>query len=232
MSGNASGSETAVTETADAAVVGRAAQRALRRHQEAYEDEVRRLLDAGLAVMRRFGTTKAPPVSDILEHAGMSRDAFYRHFASKEDLVAAIVEAGALRLVSYVRHGMDKESDPVGQLVRWVEGIMSQALDAGIAHTTRAVLWNGGRSPGAPGSASVDSVAVLSELLVSPLTAMGRADPRRDATAIGHTVVSSMNSHVWRGVIPSSADIDHLIGFCLAAIGVTDHPPSRPRRAR
>ena len=48
--------------------------------------EVRRLLDAGLEVMRRCGTTSRPRVADIVAAAGLSNDAFYRHFPSKDAL--------------------------------------------------------------------------------------------------------------------------------------------------
>ena len=65
-------------------------------------DEAQRLMDAGLAVMERNGTTRRPTVSEIVREAGLSNQAFYRHFASKDDLVAAIVDAGARRLVGYL----------------------------------------------------------------------------------------------------------------------------------
>ena len=41
------------------------------------------------------GTTSRPRVADIVAEAGLSNDAFYRHFASKDALVAALVEDGA-----------------------------------------------------------------------------------------------------------------------------------------
>ena len=77
-----------------------------------YSDEVQRLLDAGLAVMARSGTSASPRVADIVSEAQVSNDAFYRHFSSKEDLVLAVAEAGAERLVSYVSHQMNKHPDP------------------------------------------------------------------------------------------------------------------------
>src|ERR671927_1206980 len=89
------------------------AQRALAKRGAAYADEVRRLLDAGLAVMRRCGTESRPRVADIVAAAGLSNEAFYRHFPSKDALVAAILEDGAERLGSYLVHQMAKERSPV-----------------------------------------------------------------------------------------------------------------------
>ena len=48
------------------------AREALARREAAYAEEVRRLLDAGLAVMQRCGTTSRPRVADIVAEAGLS----------------------------------------------------------------------------------------------------------------------------------------------------------------
>jgi AcrR family transcriptional regulator len=203
---------------ADDVIVVRAAQRALARRQAVYEDEVRRLLDAGLEVMRRCGTTRSPRVSDIVDAAGLSRDAFYRHFASKEDLVAAIVEAGAERLVSYLNHQMAKESEPGAQLRRWVEGIMSQATNADVAHSTRAVLWNGARVGDHARPDAVVSYQPLAQLIVEPIARLGSADPVRDAAVVAHATMGLMRRFLWQLAIPTRADIAHLVRFCTAAV--------------
>src|SRR4051794_2121637 len=124
-------------------VAGRIAQRTLARRGADYTGEIRRLLDAALAVMRECGTDSRPRVADIVAAAGLSNDAFYRHFASKDALVGALLEDGAARLVSYLDHQMAKEATADRKVRRWVEGVLSQT-DEEIAATTLAVLWNGG----------------------------------------------------------------------------------------
>ena len=62
----------------------------------------------------RCGTTSRPRVADIVAAAGLSNDAFYRHFASKDALVAAILEDGTARLRSYLDHQMAKARRPEG----------------------------------------------------------------------------------------------------------------------
>src|SRR2546428_1608 len=74
------------------AISDRIAQQTMARRGPDYASEVRRLLDAGLDVMRACGTASRPRVSDIVAAAGLSNDAFYRHFASK----AAHAVVGAL----------------------------------------------------------------------------------------------------------------------------------------
>ena len=94
--------------------------------------------------MARCGTSSRPRVADIVAAAGVSNDAFYRHFASKDALVTAILDDGTERLRSYLAHQMDKESTPEGQIRRWVQGVLAQAADDDIAASTLAVLWNAG----------------------------------------------------------------------------------------
>jgi AcrR family transcriptional regulator len=203
-----------VAESSDD-VATRIAHRTLARRAPDYPAEVRRLLDAGREVMRRCGTSSRPRVADIVAEAGLSNDAFYRHFASKDALVAAILEDGTDRLHSYLRHQMTKEPSPEGQVRRWVAGVLSQGADADIAAATLAVLWNaGGLVPGsalAPPPAS----APLAALLVQPFTALGSARPDLDASLAGHAVVGRLSDHLWHGTRPTGAETEHLVAFCL-----------------
>src|SRR5688572_14130219 len=142
-------------------VAQRIAQRAMAKRGAAYASEVRRLLDAGIEVMRRCGTESRPRVADIVAEAGLSNDAFYRHFASKDALVSAILEDGTERLSSYVAHLMTGEATPEGKVRRWVEGVLSQAADDEIASTTLAVLWNAGSLSGDVSSAPPNATGPL-----------------------------------------------------------------------
>lgn len=206
-----------------ARLAGSAAEQALARRQASYEDEVRRLLDAGLSVMVSAGTATSPRVADIVRAAGLSNDAFYRHFAGKEELVAAIVAAGTERLVGYLAHQMGKEREPARQVRRWVEGVMSQAADPAVAEATRSVLWNGGRVTDASRPSAGTNYDSLAALLVEPIRAMGSRDPQRDATVVCQAAMGRMSDFLWRRAQPSRRDITHLVSFCLAAVT----PPGR-----
>jgi AcrR family transcriptional regulator len=108
-------------------VAARIARDTLAERGTDYADEVRRLLDAGREAMRARGTGSRPRVADIVAAAGLSNDAFYRHFSSKDRLVAAILEDGTERLRSYLAHQMAKSDTPEGAVRRWVEGVLGQA---------------------------------------------------------------------------------------------------------
>ena len=157
-------------------------------------------------------------MADIVARAGLSNDAFYRHFASKEALVAAIIEDGAMRLGSYLAHQMAKESTPEGRVRRWVEGVMSQAADDEIATTTRAVLWNGGRISDSLGSSRPSQTEALAELLREPFAALGSARPDADAAIAAHGAVGVLSDFLWRRTRPARADIDHIADFFLAGV--------------
>jgi AcrR family transcriptional regulator len=198
-------------------LAARIAQRTLAKRGVDYAGEVRRLLDAALDVMRKCGTTSRPRVADIVAAAGLSNDAFYRHFPSKDALVAALLEDGALRLRSYVAHQMAKEPTPEGQVRRWVEGVLSQAADEEIAATTLAVLWNGDSVGGGPTDRPSTS-RLLAPLLHEPFAALGSADPELDASLAANATVGIMSDYLWRRLRPTAGDIAHATAFCLAAV--------------
>lgn len=199
-------------------LAGRIAQRALAKRGADYASEVRRLLDAALEVMRTCGTTSRPRVADIVAAAGLSNEAFYRHFPSKDALVAAILEDGTERLRSYLAHQMAKEPTPQGKIRRWVEGVLSQAADDDSASTTLAVLWNGG-SLGQGITAGLPSASVpLATLLCDPFAELGSADPDLDASLASHATVGKLSDYLWQRVRPTDADIDHITAFCLRTV--------------
>lgn len=195
-------------------VAARIARQTLAARAPDYSGEVRRLLEAGREVMRRNGTASRAKVADIVAAAGLSNEAFYRHFRSKDVLVAAILEDGTERLRSYLGHQMAKADDPAGQVRRWVEGILAQARDEDVAATTMAVLWNAGGTGDRLGSSAAS--APLGELLVEPLTAAGSDHPELHASLAGHAAVGALADHLWAGTRPSKADVDRITAFVLA----------------
>jgi AcrR family transcriptional regulator len=201
---------------AEDGVADRVAHQALAKRRAAYASEVRRLLDAALEVMRQCGTTSRPRVADIVAAAGLSNDAFYRHFPSKDALVAALLEDGTDRLASYLTHQMAKEPDASDQVRRFVEGVLSQA-DEDIAATTLAVLWNGGSVGPGPGSGRNYPSAPLAALLREPFVALGSPDPDLLASLAAHATLGRLTDHLWARSRPAQAEIDRIVECWLAA---------------
>lgn len=197
-------------------VATRIALRTLAARGTDYSDEVRRLLDAGREVMRQNGTTAKARVADIVTAAGLSNDAFYRHFASKEALVAAILEDGAERLASYLHHQMEKETTPEGKVRRWIEGVLSQAADDEIATATLAVLWNAGNDANRLNDPSTS--ARLAPLLHEPLRQLGSTDAELDALLAAYAIIGKLNDYLWQRTRPTPAETEGMLAFCVSAV--------------
>jgi AcrR family transcriptional regulator len=181
-----------------------------------YAEEVGRLLAAALEVMRACGTTSRPRVADIVAKAGLSNEAFYRHFSSKEALVTALIEDGTQRLCGYLAHQMAKETTPEAQIGRWVDGVMTQTGDD-IATTTLAVLWNGGSVGQGVASGRHPGATALSPLLQAPIAALGSDDPASDASLAAHAVLGRMSDYLWQRTQPTRAELDRMTSFIVTA---------------
>jgi AcrR family transcriptional regulator len=195
------------------------AQRTLARRGAGYVEEVRRLLDAALAVMRAGGPDARARVADIVAAAGLSNDAFYRHFPSKDALVTALIDDGSARLRGYLAHQMAKESTPDGRIRRWVEGVLSQAR-GDVAETTLAVMVNAGGTTAA-GLRQYPSGAVLSTLLVEPLTELGSTAPELDASFIADGVLGRLTDLLWQRTAPTRAEVTRTVELARRVAGVT-----------
>jgi AcrR family transcriptional regulator len=207
-------------------VAGRIVRRSLAKREEEYAGEVRRLLDAALEVMQKCGTSSRPRVADIVAAAGLSNEAFYRHFRSKDALVNALLEDGAERLRSYLTHQLAKERTPEGRVRGWVAGVLSQA-DGQVAATTLAVLWNGGSAAGGLAAGRHFASSPLASLLEEPFAALGSDAPERDAALAEHATLGTLSDLLWRRAEPTPADVDRVAGFCVRAV-----TPAARRAAR
>ena len=131
-------------------VVGRSrgaiADRAVADRRDAYAAEVRRLIDAAFVVMRRTRRHRSRRCATSCKAAGLSNQAFYRHFASKDALLLAVLADGQRQLVAYLAaRGSRRPPIPTNRCARWIEGVMAQARDADAADATRPFAINGAR---------------------------------------------------------------------------------------
>ncbi|HEY4946993.1 MAG TPA: TetR/AcrR family transcriptional regulator [Acidimicrobiales bacterium] len=70
------------------------------------------------AAVELLRTTGKPDftVQEVVDHSGMSLRSFYHHFATKDDLLLALVEETVQRHVGSARKQVEAESDPVVKL--------------------------------------------------------------------------------------------------------------------
>jgi AcrR family transcriptional regulator len=200
-----------------------AARRSTAELVAARADESQRLMDAGTDVMVRVGLDGRPTVAEIVREAGLSNQAFYRHFKSKDDLVAAIVDAGARRLAGYVEHRMRAFDDPEDQIRAWVAAVLSQATDPKVAEPTRAVTWNRNTLAADRESAARRAESLVWAQLEGPLGALGCDEPRQVAYLIGKTVFGVLAEALWADEPASDDELAFVADFCIAAATSSRH---------
>jgi AcrR family transcriptional regulator len=191
------------------------AERALAGRREQYETEVRRLIDAAFEVMGGSGDID-PQVRDIVKTAGLSNQAFYRHFASKDALMLAVLADGQRQLVDYLARKIAAANEPEAQLHAWVEGVMAQARNTDAADRTRPFAVNGPRLADRFPDELLSSRAALIETLAPTVVALGGND--HDATLICELALARMNDAIAHRRKPSRDEIESLYAFCLGGI--------------
>jgi AcrR family transcriptional regulator len=193
------------------------AARSLEDRAAAYEEEVRRLVDAAYVVMRRTGSVD-PRVSDIVAAAGLSNQAFYRHFRSKDELLLAVLDDGQRRLVAALERRMERAGRGVPAVRAWIEGLVEQARNPDAAANTRPFAVSGARlADRYPAETEAQREQVIAPLRTAVAEAGG--DPGRDADAIYHLVMGRTEDAIVRHETPSRDDVTHLVSFALRAIG-------------
>jgi AcrR family transcriptional regulator len=191
------------------------ADRAVADRRAAYTAEARRLIDAAFVVMRREGTID-PGVRAVVQEAGLSNQAFYRHFASKDALLLAVLADGQRQLVAHLASRVATTDDPKQQIMRWITGVMAQARDQDAADATRPFACNSARLADL---FPADLAATRAELLASlapAVRALGGNDA--DAELIRDLALARMNDAIALRRVPSRGEVQHLVDFCLGGI--------------
>ena len=191
------------------------ADRAVADRRAAYAVEARRLIDAAFVVMRREGTID-PGVRAVVQEAGLSNQAFYRHFASKDALLLAVLADGQRQLVEYLAARVASTRDPREQVRRWIAGVLAQARDPHAAEATRPFAINGARLAD---RFPADLAAARNELVetLAPSVRAARGT-RQDASFICDLALARMNDAIAQRRRPHPTEIENLAAFCLAGL--------------
>ena len=155
----------------------RAVERSVADRQASYVKEIERIVDATYRVIAKTGSFD-PPLRDILRESGLSTQAFYKHFRSKDELLLLLLDDGRRRLVGYLEHRMDKATTAEGRVKAWIEGVLAQAGQADAAARTRPFLANQDRLAEQFPAEQQASVDLLVTLLADAIEQV----VRRDAT--------------------------------------------------
>lgn len=183
------------------------------------------LLQSAQRLMRRAGYAGVS-VSDVLAESGLSTTAFYRHFASKDELVVSIYRENGTELARILARRVEAAASPLAGLTAWIDEMLRLVFDPRTA--SHVAIF-------AEQAAAVVDVGVAEEILalqLMPLATVleaGRADgtmagaiPALHARLIWAMVKELTRSHVV--TLPRAGDrpsmLTALTGFVLDGIRV------------
>ena len=210
-------------DKASPSIASRTVDRTLERRRAAYEGEVRRLVEANFALIQETGTLE-PRVSEIVARAGLSNQAFYRHFRSKHELQVAVLDEGVRLLAEYLERRMGAVASPTARVREWVRGILEQAVHGDAAAATRPFALARGRLserfPEEIRESERRLTALVREALAQAVEAgeLPEADPIRDAEALYHLAMGWLEGRLVDGSSAPRADAERLVDFAMHGV--------------
>lgn len=207
----------------DGPVVDQTIDRSLALRREAARGEVERLVRAAFAMIEKSGGLD-PKVSDILAEAGLSNQAFYRHFRSKHELLVAVLDEGIRGLADYLATRMEVAPDPAAAVREWVRGMAAQALDPIGAKASRPFALARGRLaetfPSEVARSRAQLTAPLREALAAAREsgALAAVAPEQDAEILYHLMMGWIEARLVEGRIPDPAEVERLEAFVMSGL--------------
>ncbi|MGO9252734.1 MAG: TetR/AcrR family transcriptional regulator [Mycobacterium sp.] len=203
------------------------APRTRRRDKQDPDPTVRREILSGASKTLREQGVRGVSIAAILERTGLGTRAFYRHFASKDELVAAVFLDMARVEERRLRRRMASATTEIDAVAAWVDGRLDLAFNANIRSDLRRVSLEAQSqmfaSPNLVQPAYAELLKPLSEVLQRGLQhgVFHDIDPVTDAQVV-HAVVWAGIERQWRTADCDRDDIRRrALRFCLRGLGVT-----------
>ncbi len=200
-----------------------------RRNKLAPDPDVRcAIVSAASKSMHEHGV-RGLSVATVLECAQLSTRAFYRHFDSKDQLVAAVFLELARNETQRLRGRMANTADPVEAVVAWVDGRLELAFgEAGENGSRRLTLDAHSKAVSSPEMLAPAYSAIL-EPLIEQLERGFELGVFEDI--VPATAAKSIHGVVWAGTqrqwAPHHWDRsvvrERTLRFCLRGLGVSPH---------
>ncbi|ORW72766.1 TetR family transcriptional regulator [Mycobacterium saskatchewanense] len=190
------------------------------------DPEVRRAIVAAAAKSVREQGVRGLSIAAVLEHAQLSTRAFYRHFESKDQLVAAVFMEMTRVEVQRLKAKMAPAADPVEAVTAWIDGRLDLAFDETIKSEQRqASLEAQEKIFSSPELVSPSYMAILDPLIEQLERGL---DLRMFHDIIPATAAKSINGVVWAATQRQWASghwepqevRERALRFCLRGLGV------------
>ena len=103
--------------------------RATRRDKLGPDPDVRRAIVAAASNIVRAQGVRSLNVAEVLERCQLGTRAFYRHFQSKDQLIAAVFADAAAAETRRLRRRMKAKATPIDAVAAWIDGRLDLAFD-------------------------------------------------------------------------------------------------------
>jgi AcrR family transcriptional regulator len=200
------------------------APRTRRRDKLGPDPTVRREILAAASTTLQEQGVRGLSVATVLERAGLSTRAFYRHFDSKEELVAAVFLETARVEKRRLRRRMSTATTEIEAVTAWIDGRLDLAFDESIGSDLRRLsLEAQSQSPGLVQPAYAEMLKPLRDTLQRGLRGgvFHHIDPETDAQFIHGVVWAGINEHWATGDCDRDELRERILRFCLRGLSVT-----------
>jgi AcrR family transcriptional regulator len=204
------------------------APRTRRRNKLAPDPDVRRVIVSAAAATVREQGVRGLSVAAVLDRAELSTRAFYRHFESKDQVVAAVFLEMAQAEKRRLQRKMARAASPVEAVAAWIDGRLDLAFDENIKSDLRRLSLEAQSqmfaAPELVQPAFEEMLKPLIEQLERGQTSgvFHDVDPVAEAQSIQGVVWASTERH-WTAGDYARTDVRvRIVRFCLRGLGV--HP--------
>jgi AcrR family transcriptional regulator len=183
------------------------------------------ILAAASKIVREEGV-RAFSIAQVLNRAQLSTRAFYRHFGSKDELVAAVFLGMASVEMLRLRRRMADAADPVGAVAAWIDGRLELAFNDELRSDLRQMSVEAQSqmfaSPELIGPAYGEILRPLVEQLVrgAERGLFTDIDPESEALSIQGVVWSNVERQWATGSCDQNELRERVQRFCLRGLGV------------
>jgi AcrR family transcriptional regulator len=197
-----------------------------RRDKLAPDPDVRRAIVVAASKSVREQGVRGLSIAAVLDRAQLSTRAFYRHFESKDQLVAAVFLEMARIEMRRLKKKMSKAVTPVEAVAAWIDGRLDLAFD----ETTKSDLRQLSLEAQSQMFASPELIQPAYAQMLEPLTeqlerglevgVFHGIDPTTDAQSIQGVVWASTERHWTTGDYKRDDVRRTTLQFCLRGLGV------------
>jgi AcrR family transcriptional regulator len=198
-----------------------------RRDKLAPDPDVGRAIVAAASEIIRDQGAQGLSIAAVLDRAELSTRAFYRHFESKDHLVAAVFLEMAYAEERRLRRRMAKVADPIEAVAAWIDGRLDLAFDEKIKSDLRRLSLEAQSQMFAAPELIQPAYAEMLKPLIEQLhrgLILGLfhdIDPVTDAQSIQGVVWASTERQWAAGDCQRAEVRQRALRFCLRGLGVT-----------